>query len=288
MTCSVPRCDRPRTARGLCSMHYQQWRKHGEPKPEPKPPPRTCGVDGCDSPHNSRGWCSKHYQKWQSHGDPLGRSEPKPPRTCSVPGCDSPHYGRGLCKWHYQKWRRHGDVQADAGPPPRSCSVEGCDNPRASHGRCDRHHRRWLKHGDVLAHIPIGALTGFLQQGRRRKELPHGTRSGHVYWGCQCADCYRATVVYKHGWRADNHGRQRQLERRRERERRRLRLRKQPNRVAQNRYARRTALPISTAGPWSEKEKRIARSGIPIAMICMRTGRTYADVKGFLAQFERS
>lgn len=32
---------------------------------------RRCGVGGCDRPYLCRGWCRLHYERWRKHGDPL-------------------------------------------------------------------------------------------------------------------------------------------------------------------------------------------------------------------------
>ena len=32
---------------------------------------KTCGIDGCEKRHEARGFCIMHYQRWRKHGDPL-------------------------------------------------------------------------------------------------------------------------------------------------------------------------------------------------------------------------
>ena len=36
---------------------------------------KTCSVEDCEKRHVARGLCSMHWQRWQRHGDPLGGSE---------------------------------------------------------------------------------------------------------------------------------------------------------------------------------------------------------------------
>lgn len=35
---------------------------------------RVCSIEGCLRRHEARGWCSLHYDRWRRHGDPLGQS----------------------------------------------------------------------------------------------------------------------------------------------------------------------------------------------------------------------
>ncbi len=37
----------------------------------------TCSVDGCDRRYRARGFCDLHYQRWRRHGDPLVNLHPK-------------------------------------------------------------------------------------------------------------------------------------------------------------------------------------------------------------------
>ena len=64
--CSSEGCSRTATTRGMCGMHYNQWRKSGAAPEMP-----GCSVDDCNRIVVGRGLCGKHYQRWQKHGDPL-------------------------------------------------------------------------------------------------------------------------------------------------------------------------------------------------------------------------
>lgn len=82
--CSVPGCDRVARARGWCRLHYERWKRQGDPlvvlprggarvmPPRQRMVRPICQFDGCDhrSIRGGRGWCSKHYRRWYRHGDP--------------------------------------------------------------------------------------------------------------------------------------------------------------------------------------------------------------------------
>lgn len=79
--CHVEDCGNKRIARGFCTLHYQRWKKWGDPlrveKPSHKPPSgKKCTVDGCGRLAAGRGLCKKHHKRLMAHGDPLaGRTE---------------------------------------------------------------------------------------------------------------------------------------------------------------------------------------------------------------------
>ncbi len=81
---------------------------------------RTCHLrDVCSYPIVALGLCSSHYQRYRRCGDPLWhepdrkvgrpvRSTPKPP--CALrPDCEGFEKALGLCEPHYMRYVRHGD-----------------------------------------------------------------------------------------------------------------------------------------------------------------------------------
>lgn len=111
-TCSVDGCERPHYGRGLCSMHHQRWRKHGDPLHVAPSGPTLkhigCSVDGCERQHDAKGLCRLHYSRWRKHGDPLAAPQRTPRGVCAVEGCDTTENARGMCAMHYARWRKDG------------------------------------------------------------------------------------------------------------------------------------------------------------------------------------
>ena len=84
--CAVGDCPRPQHARGWCTMHYQRWKRTGDPeKIIAVRRPDHCTVEDCTRPVAGNGLCGAHYRRNQVHGDPLGGGpdRPRAPETCT-------------------------------------------------------------------------------------------------------------------------------------------------------------------------------------------------------------
>lgn len=109
-TCDLDGCERQHSARGFCSVHYQRWRAHGDPRTTVRGR-GVCSVDGCDRPHAARSWCSVHYYRALRNGEPGPAEIVTPDRAAG----------------------RH--VQASSG----YVMVRQADHPRASRGWVREH-----------------------------------------------------------------------------------------------------------------------------------------------------
>lgn len=75
---------------------------------------RYCTIPGCDRPHHARGLCQAHYRRRARREStletvPVGelaKEGQRVQRRCRIHGCDRPHVARGLCGTHYQASRR--------------------------------------------------------------------------------------------------------------------------------------------------------------------------------------
>ena len=116
--CSVPGCDKPAYAKGLCNTHYKRKQRTGDVQADKVIGARvvkTCSVEGCDNVATERGWCHGHYLRFVRLGNvqpdrPLGR---RVNTMCTVDGCDRSATNHAMCRTHANRKRKYGDVQAD-------------------------------------------------------------------------------------------------------------------------------------------------------------------------------
>lgn len=131
-----------------------------------------CTIEGCDKPARKRGWCNMHYEKWRRHGDPLGGRSIAPRGSVAAWLYEhSGHTGDDCLTWPFSR-NRHGygrvhtgtknttasrvmcEIAHGAPPSPahqaaHSCGMGhmGCVNPK---------HLRWAmpdeNAADMLAH----------------------------------------------------------------------------------------------------------------------------------------
>lgn len=79
--CAQPNCEGELLARGMCSRHYQTWRKQNPGlihRPTPIPETGLCAPPECDGKPVARGLCGPHYLAWRkSHPGPLPQMTPE-------------------------------------------------------------------------------------------------------------------------------------------------------------------------------------------------------------------
>lgn len=70
--CEIEGCERVYVARGLCGMHYQRWKKHGDATYTPRlHRDALCDAEGCDrNAWYSTGYCTMHHKRFLRNGHP--------------------------------------------------------------------------------------------------------------------------------------------------------------------------------------------------------------------------
>lgn len=157
---------------------------------------------GCGEKHYGRGMCSRHYQRWRRHGDPLAGRRREEPRgdACKVVDCPDPVKARNLCNGHLHRLYRYGDPEhverenayhgldvddrfaAHTAPcADQDCGCSGCllfDIPDSSTG----YGKFELDGRNILAHR--------WAYERYIGPIPDGLHLDHVYTsGCRHVNC---------------------------------------------------------------------------------------------------
>ena len=65
-SCSL--CERPVKGYGYCDMHYQRFKRWGDPNKIGIPERKLCEVWACQTPANARGLCGRHYMQRKRAG----------------------------------------------------------------------------------------------------------------------------------------------------------------------------------------------------------------------------
>ncbi len=75
---------------------------------------KQCSQEGCEKPHYAHGLCAMHYERVRRHGDvnagPETRRKYAPGALCSVPGCERPRKTKTFCQMHYLRYLNTGDA----------------------------------------------------------------------------------------------------------------------------------------------------------------------------------
>ena len=117
MKCLVVDCQTQSRAVGYCPVHYNRFRRTGDPlktltqiKKEAKP--THCIIESCNGVNYSIGYCHNHYRRFRNYGDPLAielATRPYGTKKCTIEGCEKKHNAKGYCFTHYNRWKRYGD-----------------------------------------------------------------------------------------------------------------------------------------------------------------------------------
>ena len=117
--CEVDSCCSKHHAKGYCSKHYQNWKRHGKPVVKIQ----DCLIEGCNNSHKSKGYCSLHYNRLYKYGDPLYQRRYLKDTECSIEDCDNSYHARGYCSKHYYRYKRHGDPNIVTKAPAGSGTI---------------------------------------------------------------------------------------------------------------------------------------------------------------------
>jgi hypothetical protein len=154
--CSVEGCAQVATTKGMCAMHYNRWRRTGDPG-EVSPRKRsiagrTCEVEGCLRMIKAGHFCAMHTERLKKTGSvgtvESSRHRYKSDQLCSIADCDRLATSKGWCELHYKRWKKWGDplhVQHQYRINNGICSLDGCERPSKAKGMCDAHYRRFAK-----------------------------------------------------------------------------------------------------------------------------------------------
>lgn len=147
--CKVTDCKNKLLAKGYCSTHYKQIRKHGK---------ILSKEDKAAINRNAQLKVNQKYPHWLHTPETrfkasLGRIKPK--LECVVKGCNQLAKSKQLCPTHYMYHRKHGGKSPKFAKniydnEVKNCIVPECNKKHFALHLCHMHYRRWKKHGDFF------------------------------------------------------------------------------------------------------------------------------------------
>lgn len=215
LICSVEGCEKAAHAKGLCPMHYQRHRTHGDVHALHPNKGVGCLVEGCENPHGSKGFCALHYSRWKRLGDPLRLVGTAPGAPLAFLEWAATRETDDCIPWPFAKGKYgHPIVAIDGrstvacrevllrtqGPPPSPrhqaahapvvCHNPSCVNPRhlrwasPSENSADRHldgthHQGERVNGARLTVEQVVAIRAD-QRGHREIAMEYGIDTSHV------------------------------------------------------------------------------------------------------------
>jgi hypothetical protein len=107
-----------RMSLGYCSMHYQRFKRFGDPNIKLNPAKslktkKLCKFSDCSNIHRAKGYCAKHYNRLLMSKKNSFKKLKKISQEkilCSAYECENYSLALGYCSKHYQRFKRNGDI----------------------------------------------------------------------------------------------------------------------------------------------------------------------------------
>jgi|ERR1019366_4192689 hypothetical protein len=156
--CSIKDCGGKHRGLGYCTMHYNAFKRNGDPllvTKNPPQPPKKCTIEGCIKQVHGQGLCNMHYSRLLRKGDPNAPCLTRSPRSanvkiCSIKDCGKKYKSKGLCNKHYGRLLHHGDANLSCKPDVKICSIKDCGEKHRGLGYCTMHYNAFKRNGDPL------------------------------------------------------------------------------------------------------------------------------------------
>lgn len=122
---------------------------------------KSCSVEGCKRKYDAKGFCHMHYNRWKRHGNPLIiTKDMSKNKSCKIVNCNKTYKGLGFCTKHYQRFKKWGDplFVTNNQEHEKLCAINNCSRAYSGKGYCKVHNSRYFKYGDAKPEIPIKSM----------------------------------------------------------------------------------------------------------------------------------